>query len=402
MPRHAKGPRLYLRRGRVDSKSGKAIPDTYFIRDGARQVGTGCGPERLGEAERQLADYIAAKWSPPEGNADSRGDPAQVLVSDVVALYAIERVPELMADPKSTTGFVKHLLGFWAGRMLSEVRRSTCKEYVAFRTSQTIRHAKSADGRKVSDQTARRELETLSAAIGYWHGEDTLTTRPEVWLPEKPESPRDALTRSQAAALLKAAMGYRKGEDGRWKRLQASSVANRKHLRRFLLLGFYTGTRHTVMTRLLWSEAATAPWVDVERGVVWRRGKGERVSATKKRPMVKLPPRLKAHMRRWQEKDADLAKKLERPVNNVLHRGGQEIRGKIRTGFAGIVRDAGLDAEITPHWLRHTAATWLMQGGADVWDAAGYLGMTPTTLEKHYGHHRPDHQAGAHKALGRR
>ncbi|HEY1073762.1 MAG TPA: hypothetical protein VGE49_12635 [Brevundimonas sp.] len=41
-----------------------------------------------------------------------------------------------------------------------------------------------------------------------------------------------------------------------------------------------------------------------------------------------------------------------------------------------------------------------MERGVDVWEAAGYVGMTAATLEKHYGHHRPDHQSAARKALG--
>ena len=83
-----------------------------------------------------------------------------------------------------------------------------------------------------------------------------------------------------------------------------------------------------------------------------------------------------------------------------LHHGGNPIAGKIRRGFAGCVRDAGLPDEITPHWMRHTCATWLMEQGAEMWEAAAYTGMTTAVLEKHYGHHRPDYQAGAIRALG--
>jgi hypothetical protein len=34
-----------------------------------------------------------------------------------------------------------------------------------------------------------------------------------------------------------------------------------------------------------------------------------------------------------------------------------------------------------------------MQSGANVWDAAGWLGMSPEVLEQVYGHHHPDFQA---------
>ena len=42
-------------------------------------------------------------------------------------------------------------------------------------------------------------------------------------------------------------------------------------------------------------------------------------------------------------------------------------------------RHAELSKEVTPHILRHTAATWLMQAGVDLWEAAGFLGITVET-----------------------
>ncbi len=73
---------------------------------------------------------------------------------------------------------------------------------------------------------------------------------------------------------------------------------------------------------------------------------------------------------------------------------GRQI-GTIRKAFAAVVADAGIDSSVTPHILRHTCATWMMLNGADLWEAAGYLGMTVEQLQSTYGHHHPDHQAGA-------
>jgi hypothetical protein len=56
------------------------------------------------------------------------------------------------------------------------------------------------------------------------------------------------------------------------------------------------------------------------------------------------------------------------------------------------VAAAGFDRHITPHILRHTAATWAMQRGLDVWAVAGWLGMSREVLERVYGHHHPDFQ----------
>ena len=59
------------------------------------------------------------------------------------------------------------------------------------------------------------------------------------------------------------------------------------------------------------------------------------------------------------------------------------------------VRLAGLTGRVTPHTLRHTAATWLMQHGVPIWEAAGFLGMSPGVLQETSGHHHPDHLRGA-------
>ena len=66
-----------------------------------------------------------------------------------------------------------------------------------------------------------------------------------------------------------------------------------------------------------------------------------------------------------------------------------------------MVSDARLGREVTPHVLRHTAATWLMQAGTDLWEAAGFLGMSVETLTRKYGHHHPDFLRGARGAFSR-
>jgi integrase len=411
MPRPSKGPRLYLRKRRYDSKTGKQIPDVYVIRDGPHESSTGAGADRLGEAERALSAYLADKHTPREIRAttDRRPrDPAEVFVANVLAYYTEDRAPSLASAQASIKTSFKHLLAWWGDKTCADVIRSTCKAYVAHRTSQRKAAYKNPEEAPfVSDQTARRELEDLSAAIGHWNGEYPFTTLPNVWLPPKQQGSRDAMSRAQAARLLKAAMGWKlDAKTGAWTR-NRTSLANRMHLRRFILIGLYTGPRQTVMRKLLWAESASQAWVDLEAGVIYRRGKQEREHATKRRTVVKIPPRLLAHMRRWQRLDAarEAKARMSDPdyrLNVVLHFGGQPLGGKIRTAFEGSVRDAGLSPEITPHWMRHTAATWLMLSGVELYKAAAYLGMTVAVLEKHYGHHQPDFQGDASKRIQKR
>lgn len=409
MPRPAQGPRLYLRTGRVDPRSKLALPDVYVIRDGSTQKSTGCGPERLREARLALARYLsgqairptAADMSPGEpivGGEPRANAPERVAVAEVLTLYADERAPELASSPVTMAGFLRALLSFWSDKFVDDVKRSTCKAYVQHRTGQTVKGARPR-ARLVSEQTARRELEVLSAAIGYWHAETPLPARPKVWLPPRAESPRDALTRRQAAALLLAARGYRRDVDGVMRRLTGSQRENRAHLVRFILIGLYTGTRSAAIRALLWSSSATQAWVDLDAGMIYRKGLREREHVNKRRPIARLPGRLLAHLRRWRILDEAAAVTRGRPLDHVLHHGGDPIVTKVNKGFAAVVRDAGLE-DVTPHWLRHTCATWLMESGVDLWEAAAYTGMTPAVLLKHYGHHRPDRHAAARSAFG--
>ena len=385
MSRSPKGPRLYLRKARIDSRTKKRIPDRYFIRDGSVEISTGYGVDRLVDAERFLADYIQSKWTPPVGESD----PRNVLIAEVLALYSKERGPKLKSDSATIKGFNKALLDWWGTAKLADIRTSSCESYVDHRTKQPIRHGKT--GRTVSAQTARRELEMLSAAVGYWDKEHHLLRRPRVVLPGKAATNRNALTRGEAARLLIAARGNRY-QNGRWMPLQGSSRVNRAHLVRFILLGLYTGSRSDVSMRLRWTTSLTDPWVELERMTLHRQGKRESVASNKCRPSVRLSERLRRHLARWQREDQG------KEYDLVLHHGGRKIES-VRRGFAGCVADAGLSPNITPHWLRHTAATWLMEAGVPLWEAGKYLGMTAATLEKHYAHHRPDHQSVARRAL---
>jgi integrase len=119
-------------------------------------------------------------------------------------------------------------------------------------------------------------------------------------------------------------------------------------------------------------------------------------ATTKRQTPVPLPNRLLAHLRWWFRLGIAKSHFVEWNSNSVA---------SVKTGFASGVRIARLDVaagNVTPHTLRHTAATWLMQRGAPMWQAAGFLGMSEKTLRDTYGHHNPDFLREAADAIASR
>ena len=74
--------------------------------------------------------------------------------------------------------------------------------------------------------------------------------------------------------------------------------------------------------------------------------------------------------------------------------------GDVKRAFSKAVAEADV-SPCTPHTLKHTAITWALQNGASVWDAAGFFATSAETIEKVYGHHSPNFQATALKAVER-
>jgi integrase len=153
----------------------------------------------------------------------------------------------------------------------------------------------------------------------------------------------------------------------------------------FILLGIYTGRRKEALLSLRW------PQVNLQTGTINFEISGRR-RTNKRRGVVPIPPRLLPHLKRARRRGSEMG--------YVLHINGERI-GDIKKGFAAACERAGLK-NVTPHTLRHTAATWLMQAGTDPWQAAGFLSMSMETLLRVYGHHHPDYQRQAAENIGRR
>lgn len=390
MPRRSKGARLQLKAARRN-KSGKITHQaTWIIRDNGRDVSTGCAKAEIATAEEKLRDYITSKHT-PKRRVRHIDD---IAIADLLSIYLDAQLDKLrnrfnvdsesedaVPDIRKFKKRIERLNEWWGARMLGEINGEACRAYTKKR------------GKKGG---ARRDLEDLRAAIGHHAAEGYHREIVKVSLPEKGQ-PRDKwLTRSDAAKLVWTCWRYREMQKGSRRPMDDVKVATSKrplrHLARFILLGIYSGTRAGAIAAASPIPAIGRSYVDLERGRYYRLRQGS-AKTNKRQPTVPIPLRLLAHLRRWHRLNPEAKHFVEyngKPVNSV------------KTAFKRAVTLAGLGPGISPHTLRHTAATWLMQRGADPWQAAGYLGMSLEVLLNTYGHHHPDYLSDAVEKIAKR
>lgn len=377
MPRKSKGARLQLRSARTDDAGNVTHNATWIIRDGAVQRGTGCAEPDVEGAERALKEYIARKYSPQRTERDIDTIP----IADVLAIYVSDR-PDLYEEGPSAKKYVarmERLNDFWGKKMLGAVKKATCNEYL-----------KARGGKKGG---ARRDLEDLRAAIGHHAEEGFHRGIVKVKLPKKGE-PRDGwLTRDQVAKLLWTCWRTREIQtvhrgQNKGQKIETGKLPLR-HLARFILIAVYSGTRAGAIAAASPIPAVGRSFVDLDRGVYYRRRQGD-ATTNKRQPPMPIPPRLLAHLRRWY--------RLGIVKSHFVEFNGQPVKS-VKTAMARAVNLAKLDVKASPHTFRHTAATWLMMNGTELWQAAGFLGMSVETLIKVYGHHHPDYLADAVKKI---
>lgn len=361
MPRKPSPPRLWFR----------ADTATWVIKDGSKRISTGCGKTDAEAAERALADYFASKYEAPRG-----GRASEITVGDVIAVYLQEKA-DGASRPKETEQCLARLNDYFGAMTVSEIKGRTCRDFAA--------HRKTPAG-------ARKDLEILRAAIRHYHKEYGLDVVPALTLPDK-STPREVyMTRSEAAALLWACLGWEKigtGENAYWKRRRYHRGT---HLARLVLIGLYTGTRPGAIKSLQWIRNIDGGWADLDRGVIFRRADGERVAHNKRKPPVKLARRLLAHMKRWKRLDGWEDDAVG--IRYIVHYYGKPLI-KENKAFRAAIAAAGLPGAVTPHVLRHTRGTWLAQKNVPSHQAAASLGLTVEEYERTYLHNDPDFQQEA-------
>ncbi len=315
----------------------------------------------------------------------------------MIALYAVDIAPKL-ARPEEASTRLQRLNEWWGRRMVVEVTPSTCAAYTRWRThvGQPVRGEPERRARAIGESSVRRELADLQSALNHAWKSRKLMVKIPVALPDAAPPRERWLSRAEAVRLLWGCLGF--------SLVQACDVKTRReiwisegrhhdsinrHAARFVMLGLRTGTRHEAILSLGWHQHVGGGWADLDRGLLYRKTAGE-AQTSKRKPPVPISDRLMRAMRRW--------KRLDGRGLYIVNWHGESIL-KMRRAFSTAVRLSGLSDDVTPHVLRHTCATWLVQDGVPLWEVAGFLGMTVEMVERVYGHHAPEHLQRATRAL---
>lgn len=327
MPRRASGPKLWF-----DKERG-----TWTILDGRGRHRTGFTHDQAGDAEKALGKYIASKHTVK--------DSAAPFIADVLAAYSTEHLAHKVSG-RHILYDIEKLAKWWGGKRVSDITAKTCRAYA---------------GHRKAPSSTRRELAFLNAALVYWNKEHgPLTAMPAITLAAKPAPRSDWMTREEAAQFLRHARKI-------------------PHLARFFIIGWYTGSRRTVIMGLKWS------MINLDTGIMLRKERGA-VQTSKRAPPVRMGDRLMAHLRRWKRMDG-------KAEFVITYRGKRML--KPTDAWLRVRRKAGLPDHVIPHVLRHSRATTMMRAGVNPWTAANALGMSLEVLTKVYGHHHPDWQKDA-------
>jgi integrase len=361
MAKPNQGPRLKLNRA----------TGIYFIHwtDKGRSKRRSTGASDIGIAQQVLAAFLTlseqqervAAASGPLLVMDVLGDPDAPDGED----YWHEHVVPNVADKERASRAIKRLTGHFGAMAVKDIMPADVDAYVRARRSGRI-------GRPSVDHTISTELSYLNAAITLAMKARRLTKAevPFIQLPGTSPARERWLEAEELSRLLDAARwpsGPRAGPRDKLPRVY-----------RFIALAYGTAGRKASVQELQRYQ------VDTERGVIDLNKRG-RKQTRKRRAKVKISDWLRPIVDRILEQipDDPQAYLLDHP-------------GCIYTAFDNAVERAGLAGTgVTPHVLRHTRATHMALGGADLWAIADVLGDTVATVEKTYAHLHPDYQTKA-------
>ncbi len=233
----------------------------------------------------------------------------------------------------------------------SEITAENCRAYIAKR-------------KKAGKQpgTYWTELNHLQIALNWAHKTRRIPHAVHIERPAKPPARDVRLTKQEARRLMECAKA--------------------PHVELAIALMLYTAARSGAVKELTWDR------VNFETGFITLSTPDE---FGRKKGRATVP--MNADLRRRLE----AAKKVAQS-DHVIEWAGEPVKS-LKRGFRRAAEDAGLEG-VTPHTLRHTAASWMAQAGLPMTKIAAMLGHSDSrTTERIYARFTPGHLKEAADAL---
>lgn len=311
----------------------------------------------LPEAEAFLAKWLTLTTADPS-------DGSTVTVADCWALYDREHIQKRVVERKKAEYYWTLLEPHFGALAVSDLSQMAVDKYVTLRT------------KTVKPATVRNELGYLIAAINFSAEKPhklidkavAADATEGLRLPAH-SAPKDRwLKDDEIRALLTAARDMRVGE-----RLSRGE--------RFLWLALYTAARKEAILDLTWDR------VDFETNTIDLNVPGRQITK-KRRAVVPIAAALRpvlerAHRERQGALVMDSKAEVWATVQSIVIRAGLAPKQRIGTG------QKPKATGISPHVLRHTAATHMARRGVALWKIANVLGNTLAVVEKTYAKWQP-------------
>ena len=340
MPKKNNGPRLTWRK----SRKKWYIAWSENGRNFERSTNTQCRKE----ANETYAEFLH-NWRRRSHPHEAENIEIVVTVQD----YLEEHAPTVRDPARIGYGAIP-IIEYFQDFSAAQITPQICREYCKWR--------------KKSSGTMRRELGILQASLNHAFKERRLNQQIPVELPSKTPPKERWLTKEEAARLIKAA---------------ALARVAKHYLPLYIKIALYTARRKEAILNLRWSQ------IDFQNNTIDFRRRGES-ETNKRRGIIPIPKALLP--------DLIQASKFGSPMCFVISKENGHKFKDIKSSFANACKRAELD-DVTPHVLKHTAITWLLQAGVNIYDVSGFTSTTTDTIETTYGHHALDHLQNTANAI---
>lgn len=295
----------------------------------------------------KAADKFAATAEAAElvGHIEQRKPRQRLTVGQIVEMY----LEQSEAIWKEVDRFHwKHGEGAFGRLSPSDVTEKECKAFAGASSNRP--------------GSIRKVLSILRAALRWAERKSLIDKAPHIWLPQAPPPKDRRLTREEAENLRRSCV--------------------MPHVRLFVEVALGTGGRSGAILSLQWG------MVDLGQRRIRFCGSEKQKSRAQAVPINET-----LFQALTEAKEAAM-------TDYVIEWAGQPVKS-IKRGFREAVKRAGLGADVTPHVLRHTAASWMAEAGVPMSEIAAVLGHRDSrTTERVYAKYSPEYLQRAVRALG--